>query len=465
MPTRPTKAAVPASSVLRRLAPSRFYAAGFTARSTLKRPLLRLPLAPCPALFRLFALRPPPDRLLPCLGRACTRQPAHDAEVLCLAYSPMMVPSFGGRGATPPPLRSPPDGGGRGVSGGEEGKHGTGETKTSAAAEGGAGTGASAGVSSSSPLLSSMFSASAMVAHGVQREGKTDGRVGVAGGARVGAGAAKSVSSWEAVDPLDPAGAAEKMLSLSFISSLSSLAAPTADRNGDGGAATAGGGGSSRPDADGQGAPANESGVLGERTGEDGLGTPSVSEGDRRPHDQHDCCAPLVLLASASRDSLVHVFDASLSSRRGATSGGRGGAEAATAAALTASASSERGGARVGGGGGVGGATTGLATAGGVEARLSGNAIAVNTGARGTAAAAAAGFPLLKTLDSHSGSVTAVKFSKDGKRCVPKPELFFCLVESYFAPRTITRVCQPLKVTSPASNRGVFRLYELTCTL
>ncbi|CAM9980028.1 unnamed protein product, partial [Sphacelaria rigidula] len=30
---------------------------------------------------------------------------------------------------------------------------------------------------------------------------------------------------------------------------------------------------------------------------------------------------------------------------------------------------------------------------------------------------AASCYPLLKTLDNHSSSVTAVKFSRDGKRC------------------------------------------------
>lgn len=144
-------------------------------------------------------------------------------------------------------------------------------------------------------------------------------------------------------------------------------------------------------------------------------------------HRQRDCGAPLVLLASASRDRLVHVFDASLSSSGGARGGGARCAEAATEATASTSAFSASGGV-TGGAVAAGQAREGGAAGlNGFDARFSfsGKAAAVNAGAgvgagtaAETAAVAVAGFPLLKTLDSHSGSVTAVKFTKDGKRCV-----------------------------------------------
>lgn len=345
----------------------------------------------------------------------CTQQPAHDAEVLCLAYSPMMVPAYGGgRGATPPP-RSPPDGSGEGLSGDEQ-KHGTNEARVSPAAEEGPGGGGSVGVLSSS---SSMFSASINSA----------GREGNADGAGVGGGAAMSVSSWEAVDALDPAGAAEKMLSLSFMSSLQSMTAPKVDGNYEGGVTTAdggsggcgGGGGSVRSSADEQGAGTITSGVLGEGAKRGGLvAPPSVSTGGGWAHHRSDCGgAPLVLLASASRDRLVRIFDASLSSR------GIRGPEAAALAATSASASLESGGVRIGGGAGGGSVAMRFGIEGAVEepsdlgGSPTGKATVTSTGAGvGAETAAASGFPLLKTLDSHSGSVTAVKFTKDGKRCV-----------------------------------------------
>ena len=324
--------------------------------------------------------------------------------MLCLAYSPMMVPAHGGgRGAATPPPRSPPDVGGR-VSGGEKGKHGAGDTEALAqSADEGVGTGVSSvGMSSASAKIT-------------DQEGDSKANVRADGGGEAGseAAAVMSVSSWEAVDPLDPAAAAEKMLSLSFMSSLSSMATPPTAVDG-----TAGSGGSGgigfRPDADEHKASGtNKNGVL--------PPPPSFSTGGGWAHPRRDASGtPLVLLASASRDRLVHIFDASLSS----SCGGRGAGAATTPAASASAFLKSDGGLRVGGGGAGGVTAVGQARVGareglgGLDARLSGKVAAMNAGVGADiAVVAAAGFPLLKTLDSHSGSVTAVKFTRDGKRC------------------------------------------------
>lgn len=359
-----------------------------------------------------------------CFFGACAQtQSAHDAEVLCLAFSPMMVPSGGsGRGAAPPP-RSPPDSGD-----GETGRNGVGDAKASPDAEEGAGRAVSPGTRSSS---STSFAATAAAANSARQERKSEGHAG--GGVSVGdGGELRSVSAWEAVDPLDPAGAAERMLSPS------SLAAPRTDGNGASGDVTTINGGSSGSRGGGGERSAGESRSAGDggEAEDRGLVPPSAAwrgGGPESQRHQSDSCAPLVLLASASRDRLVHVFDASLSSR-GARGGGRGAvAETAAAtppsASATTTASFESGGVYMrgragGGGGGAAGAQARDGLAGGpagVEARASGEATtATATAEVGAAAMAAAapGLPLVKTLDSHSGSVTAVKFTKDGKRCV-----------------------------------------------
>lgn len=349
--------------------------------------------------------------------------------MLCLAYSPMMVPAHGGgREAATPPPRSPPDVGGR-VSGGEKGKHGASDPKASAqSADEGVGAGVSSvGMSSASP-----FSASAKI---TDQEEESKANVRAVGGGEAGgeaaAAAVMSVSSWEAVDPLDPAAATEKMLSLSFMSSLSSMATPPTAVDG-----TAGSGGSGgigfRPDADEHKAGGTKkNGVL--------PPPPSFSTGGGWAHPRRDGSGtPLVLLASASRDRLVHIFDASLSS----SCGGRGAGAATTAAASASAFLKSDGGLRVVGGGAGGVTAVGQARVGareglgGLDARLSGKVAAMNAGVE--ADIAAAGFPLLKTLDSHSGSVTAVKFTRDGKRCAGLLVYSLCVEVVYHTGSSLT---------------------------
>lgn len=114
--------------------------------------------------------------------------------------------------------------------------------------------------------------------------------------------------------------------------------------------------------------------------GDEGVGGKGESVGSRR--------GPVVLLASASRDHLVRIFDASGIGYpcAGVDSGARRRPHGGVSC--------------VDGGGGDGTGERGLAgeEGGGQESR-----------GRGC-------LPLLKTLDDHSSSVTAVKFSKDGKR-------------------------------------------------
>lgn len=95
----------------------------------------------------------------------------------------------------------------------------------------------------------------------------------------------------------------------------------------------------------------------------------------------------LVLLASASRDRQVHVFDASANPH---------------ACRLASEAPASEG------------DTADVGFRGETEA---GNQARRRDRSR-SGEERASGFPLLKTLENHSGSVTAVRFSKDGKRCV-----------------------------------------------
>lgn len=116
------------------------------------------------------------------------------------------------------------------------------------------------------------------------------------------------------------------------------------------------------------------------------VGSSVVSTGDSedsgsrgRGGDNPSCCHYLVMLATASRDSLVRVFDAS--PEDGPTiCGSRRGEEQAEPTTV-------KGGQRMSPRSEEKGETVGR--------RL----------------------PLVKTLENHSSNVTAVKFSKDGKRC------------------------------------------------
>ncbi|CBJ30084.1 conserved unknown protein [Ectocarpus siliculosus] len=135
--------------------------------------------------------------------------------------------------------------------------------------------------------------------------------------------------------------------------------------------------------------------------------------------------SPLVLLASASRDRLVRVFDASRSpfvysagagvGGRGA-GGGSGASEAATTAARgSAAACAENVVAHRSSRGKEAGQPGARENAANTDATAApGGAAETGVGA----ASEAAGLPLLTTLDSHTGSVSAVKFSKDGKRLI-----------------------------------------------
>lgn len=323
-------------------------------------------------------------------------QSAHDAEVLCLAYSPMMIPTAaGGSSTTTLPPRSYPDCG-----------NVTSEKKTPPSAEGGSGTGVSVAAmssSSSSPFFASQNSAVS---------------AGAATRANALCGSApRIVSSWEAVDPLDPAAAADKMLSLSLMSS----SVPSVSES-----KTGGSGGAGEPDQGGSGCVSTGADErLGKRDTDvehgnheaDSIGVrPNAELTGERQH-QRDCL-PLVLLASASRDRLVHVFDASAPSRSGGAA-----TTTATAAAFSPGESDDIGssaGRSREAGGRAGREEIEMAKSSGAETENSGGTKKANSGAAaetaGVQAAVAAGFPLLKSLDSHSGSVTAAKFSKDGKR-------------------------------------------------
>lgn len=136
-----------------------------------------------------------------------------------------------------------------------------------------------------------------------------------------------------------------------------------ANPNLSGGGAASGGGGAPSSGAQSQKWEAID--PLGSTVASDGSARAGESDDGREKGD-----TALVLLASASRDRLVHVFDASAS--RGWMDPADGDGE-------------RRGDAGKGDCGGEGGYKS--------------------------------CYPLLKTLDNHSSSVTAVKFSKDGKRC------------------------------------------------
>ncbi|CAN0050576.1 unnamed protein product, partial [Scytosiphon promiscuus] len=305
-------------------------------------------------------------------------QSAHDAEVLSLAYSPIMIPATGGGGGIGKPLRSVPD---------------------------------------------------SSTAGGTDVRGTAGGRADTGAGDCGSRTVAGMVGSWEAVDPLDPPGTAQKMLSLSLATSLSSsvsagqeMIAVGSSRGGAGGSVAGRG---------------DESYIVGERDGRGGQGCQGVSRkseeqraggsgkgvaggdgdsggdlarpkaptGSRQSAGRLDC-RPLVLLASASRDRLVHVFDASRHPHPCDEGGRHGGDPVVAAAAKIASES---------------GGTSGLREKGdGAAAAGAGKkaAAAARDGASGRVGVTAAGYPLLKTLDSHTGSVTAVKFSKDGKRLI-----------------------------------------------
>ncbi|CAM9266437.1 unnamed protein product [Ectocarpus sp. 12 AP-2014] len=336
-------------------------------------------------------------------------QSAHGAEVLCLAYSPLMVPApCGGRSSsTSPTPPSPTDTGG--VSS---------DNRERAARDGGDAGGAKS-LSSTGTVLGATPPPSSISSRIL---------------------AARGVGAWDAVDPLDPDGATKKMLALSLMSS--SLPPPsevtaTAVMSGPG--RNAGGregdAGISHDDVIGrerdEGCPerkecrGNEGGEGEGGEGEDARSNDACAPRQQSQTDDSTRRSPLVLLASASRDRLVRVFDASRSpfaysagagvGGRGA-GGGSGASEAATMAAQgSAAACAENDVAH-------------RSSRGKEDGQLGARENATNTDATAApgraaetgvgAASEAAGLPLLTTLDSHTGSVSAVKFSKDGKRLI-----------------------------------------------
>lgn len=321
-------------------------------------------------------------------------QSAHGAEVLCLAYSPLMVPAPGGgrSSSTSPTPRSPPDTSG---ASGDDRERGAGDSGDAVGAK---------SLSSSGNVLVGMLPPSSICS----------------------TGAARGVVAWDAVDPLDPVGAAKKILSLSLMSSSSPPSSATAaavpsemDRNAGG---REGGDGIGR-ERD-EGCPERKEGRRNEGgEGEDPRSNDACVPRQQSQTDDSIRRSPLVLLASASRDRLVRVFDASRSPfvyGAGAGVGGRGaggGSGASKAATMAA-----RGSAAAYGENCVAHGSSKGKEAGQLGARekmtntdatvAPGGAAAMGVGA----AIEVAGLPLVTTLDSHTGSVSAVKFSKDGKR-------------------------------------------------
>ncbi|CAM9265955.1 unnamed protein product, partial [Hapterophycus canaliculatus] len=345
-------------------------------------------------------------------------QSAHDAEVLCLAYSPVMIPAGGGGvGGTKAPLPHTPNRSGGGLNASNDGEKGS--VIGIGAADGGTGD------TKISPPPRPPPSPAAATAVGQDL-----------------------VSMWEAVDSLGPAGAAEKMTLLALGSA---AVAPKINRTAvesvrDGESSLGGRGDEpcTLDKADGKGSQGGEgrsSGRDEQRAGESGKGgaargkaeagvgqvRPEARVGAQQNGEGCDRC-PLVLLASASRDRLVHVFDASRHPRP-LDGGGQSGVGMVAAATKTAS---ESGGVDDGGGGGdrerevVGmederrGISSDLRAKGGDADSVAKKVTTVAAGswAGGRTEVKTTGYPLLKTLDSHTGSVTAVKFSKDGKRLI-----------------------------------------------
>ncbi|CAB1119878.1 unnamed protein product [Ectocarpus sp. CCAP 1310/34] len=329
-------------------------------------------------------------------------QSAHGAEVLCLAYSPLMVPApcGGRRSSTSPTPPSSPDTGG--VSGDNR--------------ERGAGDGGDAGGAKS------LSSTGTVLVEAPPPSSTSRSRIR----------AARGVGAWEAVDPLDPDGAAKMILSLSLMSSSSPASSATAAAVPSEMGRKAGG---REGDAD-----MSHDDVIGRERVE---GYPERKEcrgnegGEGEDARSDDACAPLqqsqtgdsarrsplVLLASASRDRLVRVFDASRSPSvcsagvggRGA-GGGSGASEAATPAARgSAAACADNGVAHRSSRGKKAGQLGARENATNTDATAA-PGVAAETGVG--AASEAAGLPLLLTLDSHTGPVGAVKFSKDGKRLI-----------------------------------------------
>lgn len=318
-------------------------------------------------------------------------QSAHGAEVLCLAYSPLMVPApCGGRSSSlSPTTPSPPDTGG--VSGDNR--------------ERGAGDGEDAGGAKS-------LSSTGTVLVATPPPSSICSRIS----------AARGMGAWDAVDPLDPDGAAKKILSLSLMSSSSPPSSATAaavpsemGRNAGG---REGDAGISHDDVIGrerdEGYPerkecrGNEGGE-----GEDARSNDACAPRQQSQTDDSTRRSPLVLLASASRDRLVRVFDASRSPIVYSAGAGVGGRAATTAARGSAAACARNGVAHRSSRGKEAGQL------GAREDATNTDATAAPGGAAETgvgAASEAAALPLLTTLDSHTGSVSAVKFSKDGKR-------------------------------------------------
>ncbi|CAM9937562.1 unnamed protein product [Ectocarpus sp. 6 AP-2014] len=329
-------------------------------------------------------------------------QSAHDAEVLCLAYSPLMVPApCGGRSSSTSPTPPSPDNGGV-----------WGDNRERGAGDGGDASGAKSLSSTGTVLVATPPPSS------------SSSRIS----------AARGVGAWDAVDPLDPDGAAKKILSLSLMSSSlppsSATAAAVPSEMGRNAGGREGDASISHNDVvdrerDERYPERKEFRGNEGREGEDARSSDACAPRQQSQTDDSIRRSPLVLLASASRDRLVRVFDASRSpfvysawagvGGRGA-GGGSGACEAAkTAAQGSAAACAENGVAH--------------RSSRGKEARQPGarenaantDATAAPGGAAETGAGAAseaAGLPLLTTLDSHTGSVSAVKFSKDGKRLI-----------------------------------------------